>query len=38
MAGAYEHDNEHSGSIRCGQFFLDLIASQEGLCSVELEV
>jgi hypothetical protein len=28
--------NEPSGSIKCGKFFEDLLASQEGLCSVEL--
>jgi hypothetical protein len=39
VAGSCEHGNEPSGSIECGEF-LDwlsiLVASQEGLCSMEL--
>jgi hypothetical protein len=39
VAGSCEHGNEPSGSIKCGEF-LDylslLLASQEGLCSMEL--
>jgi hypothetical protein len=39
VAGSCEHGNEPSGSIKCGGF-LDylslLLASQEGLCSMEL--
>jgi hypothetical protein len=35
VAGACECRNEPSGSIKCGEFF-DLLASQEGLCSMEL--
>jgi hypothetical protein len=39
VAGSYEHGNEPSGSISCGEF-LDylsvLLASQEGLCPMEL--
>jgi hypothetical protein len=39
VVGSCEHGNEPSGSIKCGEF-LDylsvLLASQEGLCSMEL--
>jgi hypothetical protein len=39
VAGSCEHGNEPSGSIKFGEF-LDylslLLASQEGLCSMEL--
>jgi hypothetical protein len=39
VADSCEHGNESSGSIKCGEF-LDclsvLLASQEGLCSLEL--
>jgi hypothetical protein len=39
VAGSCEHGNEPSGSIKCGEF-LDylsvLLASQEGLCSMEI--
>jgi hypothetical protein len=39
VAGSCEHGNEPSASIKCGEF-LDwlsvLLASQEGLCSMEL--
>jgi hypothetical protein len=39
VAGSCEHGNEPSGSITCGES-LDqlsvLLASQEGLCSMEL--
>jgi hypothetical protein len=39
VAGCCEHDDEPSGSIKCGEF-LDylsvLLASQEGFCSMEL--
>jgi hypothetical protein len=39
VAGSCEHGNEPSGSIKCGEI-LDklsvLLASQEGLCSMEL--
>jgi hypothetical protein len=39
VAGSCEHGNEPSGSIKCGEF-LDklsvLLASQEGLCSMDL--
>jgi hypothetical protein len=39
VAGSCENGNEPSGSIKCGEF-LDylsvLLASQEGLCSMEL--
>jgi hypothetical protein len=41
VAGSCEHGNESSGSIKCGEF-LDwlsvLLASQEGLCSMELVI
>jgi hypothetical protein len=41
VAGSCEHDNEPSGSIKCGKF-LDwlsvLLASQEGLYSMELVI
>jgi hypothetical protein len=39
VAGSFEHGNEPSGSIKCGEFFdwlSVLLASQEGLCSMEL--
>jgi hypothetical protein len=39
VAGSYEHGNEPSVSIKCGEFFDQLsilLASQEGLCSTEL--
>jgi hypothetical protein len=39
VEGSCEHGNELSGSIKCGEF-LDqlsvLLASEEGLCSMEL--
>jgi hypothetical protein len=39
VAGSCEHGDEPSGSIECGEF-LDwlsvLVASQEGICSMEL--
>ena len=38
MAGASEHADEHSVSIKCGEFLGKLqnqLASQEGLCSME---
>jgi hypothetical protein len=39
VAGCCEHGDEPPGSIECGEF-LDylsvLVASQEGLCSMEL--
>jgi hypothetical protein len=39
VEGSYEHGNEPLGSIKCGEL-LDqlsvLLASQEGLCSMEL--
>jgi hypothetical protein len=39
VVSSCEHDNELSGSIKCSEF-LDylsvLLASQEGLCSMEL--
>jgi hypothetical protein len=39
VAGSYEHGNEPSGSIKCGEF-LDwlsiFLVSKEGLCSMEL--
>jgi hypothetical protein len=41
VSGFCECDNEHLGSIKCGEFLglaLELLASQEGLCSVELLV
>jgi hypothetical protein len=34
VAGTCECGNEPSGSIKCGEF-LDRLASQEGLCSME---
>jgi hypothetical protein len=41
VAGSCEHGDEHSGSIKCGEF-LDklsvLLASQEGIVSMELEL
>jgi hypothetical protein len=41
VAGSCEHDNEPSGSIKCGEF-LDylsvLVDSKEGLCSMELVI
>jgi hypothetical protein len=36
MAGSCECGNEPSGSIKCGEFLDDLLASQEGLWSMEL--
>ena len=39
MAGCCECGNEPSGSVKCGKFLElveALLASQEGLCSVEL--
>jgi hypothetical protein len=39
VAGSCEHGNGPSGSIKCGEFidYLSvLLASQEGLCSMEL--
>ena len=39
MAVCCECGNEHSGFMKCGEFFSvakDLLASQEGLCSMEL--
>ena len=41
MTSACECDNEPLGYIKCGDFFLlaeDLLASQEGLCSMELVI
>jgi hypothetical protein len=35
VAGSCECGNETSDSIKCGEF-LDLLASQDGLCSKEL--
>ena len=38
MTGTYECGNEHSGSVKCGEFLEQLktgLASQEGLCSME---
>jgi hypothetical protein len=39
VAGCCECGNEPSGSVKCGKFLElaeDLLASQEGLCSVKL--
>jgi hypothetical protein len=38
VARSCEHGNEPSGSIKCGEFdqLSVLLASQEGLCSMEL--
>ena len=36
MAGCCEYGDEPSGSIKCGEFLEDVLASQEGLCPVEL--
>ena len=38
MAGSCTFGNEYSGSVKCGGSFRaeDLLASQEGLCSMEL--
>jgi hypothetical protein len=37
VAGACECGNEPPGSIKCGEFLAEkLLASQEGLCSMEL--
>ena len=39
MASACECGNVYSGSTKCGEFLdlaEDLLASQEGLCSMEL--
>ena len=37
MAGSGEYGDEASGSIKCGEFLAyDVLASQEGLCSMEL--
>jgi hypothetical protein len=39
VAGSCKHGNEPSGSIKDGEFFNYLsllLASQEGLCSIEL--
>jgi len=37
VADTFECSNELSGSIKCGEFLglLNLLASQEGLCSME---
>jgi len=37
VVGTFECSNEPSGSIKCGEFLdsLNLLASQEGLCSME---
>jgi hypothetical protein len=38
MAGSFEHGNEPSSSIKCGEFFdfaEELRVSQEGLCSTK---
>jgi hypothetical protein len=37
VAGFCECGNELSGSIKCGEFLDYLLASQEVLCSMELE-
>jgi hypothetical protein len=39
VAGSCEHDNEPSGSIKCGEcldYLSVFLASQEGFCSMEL--
>jgi hypothetical protein len=36
VAGSCECGNEPSGSIKRGELADDLLASQEGLCSMEL--
>jgi len=36
VAGSCEQGNEPSVSIKCGEFFDLLLASQEGLCFMEL--
>ena len=41
MAGACEYGNELWGSIKCGEFLdwlQNRLASQEGLCSMEMEL
>jgi hypothetical protein len=41
VAGSCEHGDEPSGSIKCGEFpdqLSVLLASQEGLCSMELVI
>ena len=38
MAGTCEYGDEHSGSIKCGEFLdwlQNQLASQEGLCSMQ---
>ena len=37
MAGTCECGNEPSGSIKCGEFAEDRLASEGGLCSMELD-
>jgi hypothetical protein len=39
VSGSCECGNGHLGSIKCGEFLglaLEVLASQEGLCTVEL--
>jgi hypothetical protein len=38
MAVACEYGNDPLESIKCGEFFDSLVASQEGLCSTELVI
>jgi len=41
VAGSSQCGNEHLGSIKCGEIFdylRNLLASQEGLCSLKLEL
>jgi len=38
VAGCCKCGNEPSGSIKSGEFLEDLLASQEGLCSMELNL
>jgi hypothetical protein len=41
VSGSCECGNEHLASIKCGEFLglaLEILASREGLCSVELLV
>jgi hypothetical protein len=36
VLGCVEHGNEILGYLKCGHFFKEILATQEGLCSKEL--
>jgi hypothetical protein len=37
VAGCYTCGNEPVGCAKCGDFLEDVLASQEGLCSMEVD-